>query len=311
MVVDRLYWKRCRRGRQAFSTEQPSRATTNAEVRRGEASCRDWVLAYAASLLLLPSAPFFHLCGSAFAFCLPLPDRVESPELAQEHSVAEEKPNVIYDATPVWARMVAWTLLGIGGIVLAPIALIRGDHWLFYFAVPLIAMGLMLLAMRLRIAAVPSASVLRVTNSFLGLRVRQRQYLSSQITALDLHRVAGDERERDSDTWYLRLHVARRGYVVGKYDTRVSALLARRDIEEALDTLPLAPADGVEAVAVAEPSEERRQDAARDHYKTGITLFRAGDKEGARAAFEKARAFAREPLLRRMIQQRLEELERH
>ena len=225
--------------------------------------------------------------------------------------MTEEKSNIIYDATPVWARMVAWALLGIGGIVLTPVALIRGDRWLLYFAVPLIVMGFVLIAIRLRIAAVPSASVLRVTNSFLGLRLRQRQYPRSEITAIDLHRVAGDERERDSDTWYLRLHVARRGYLVGKYDTRVSALLARRDIEEALHTLPLAPVDEVEAVAAQKPSEERRQDAARDHYKTGITLFRAGDKDGAQAAFEKALAFAREPLLRRMIEQRLEELERH
>jgi len=224
--------------------------------------------------------------------------------------VAEEKSNVIYDAAPLWAKMVAWVLLGIGGIVLAPIALIRGDTWLLYLCVPLAVVGLVLLAIRLRIAAVPSASVLRITDSFLGLRVRHRQYVRSQITALDLHRVAGDDRERDSDTWYLRLHVGRRSYTVGKYDGRMSALLARRDIEEALHTLPLAPVDEVEVVAAPKPREERRRDVARDHYKTGITLFRAGDKDGARAAFEKALAFAREPLLRRMIEQRLDELDR-
>ena len=224
--------------------------------------------------------------------------------------MAEERTTVIYDAAPVWATMTASILLGIGGIILVPIALIRGDHWLLYIGVPLVVIGLVPLAIRLRIAAVPSASVLRVTNSFLGLRLRQRQFLRSEVTALDLHRVAGDARERDSDTWYLRLHVGYRAYTVGKHDSRMSALLARREIEEALDTLPLAPPDESAPTVVVEPREERRRDAARDHYKTGITLFRAGDKDGARAAFDKALTFAHEPLLRRMIEQRLEELDR-
>lgn len=223
--------------------------------------------------------------------------------------MAEENMTVVYNAPPIWAKMTAWVLLGIGGIVLLPIMLIRGDDWLLLFIIPLILIGLVLLSIRLRIALVSPASVVRVTNSLLGLRVRQRQYLRPDVAGLDLDRVAGDERERDSDTWYLRLRLRKRGYTIGRYDSRMSALLARRDVDKALQSLPLAPAEARE-VAAAEPHDERRRDTARDHYKTGITLFSAGDRDGARAAFQKALAFAQEPLLRRMIEQRLEELER-
>ena len=223
--------------------------------------------------------------------------------------MAEENVTVIYNAPPIWAKMTAWALLGIGGIVLLPIALIRGDHWLLAFAVPLTLVGLLLLSIRLHIALLSPASVVRVTNFLLGLRMRQRQYLRSEVTSLDLDRVAGDERERASDTWYVRLRLRNRGYTIGRYDSRISALLARRDVNEALQTLPPPPVEA-EAVVAAQPRDARRRDIARDHYKTGITLFSAGDRDGARAAFRQALPFAQEPLLRRMIEQRLEELER-
>jgi hypothetical protein len=158
--------------------------------------------------------------------------------------VAEENVTVIYNATPIGAKMAAWVLLGIGGIVLLPIALIRDDHWLLVFAVPLILLGLLFLATRQRIALVSPTSVVRVTSYLLGLRVRQRQHPRSDITAIDLHRVAGDEQERASDTWYLRLRLRNRGYTIGRYNTRMSALLARRDLDEALQSLPPAPAEG-------------------------------------------------------------------
>jgi tetratricopeptide (TPR) repeat protein len=196
------------------------------------------------------------------------------------------------------ALMAARVLLGIGGLVLGPIALIRRDYWLLYFAAPLILTGLVLVATGLRIAAIPAASVVCITHSFLGLRVRERRFDRSDVTALDLYRVAGSERERDSDTWYVRMCVGRRGYTIGKYDTRMDALMARRDIDEALGALPVAP------------REEQKGGAARDHYQQGMALLRSGDVEGAKSAFEQALAFAGEPLLRRMITQRLEELSR-
>jgi tetratricopeptide (TPR) repeat protein len=207
--------------------------------------------------------------------------------------------------------MVGWVLLGVGGIVLLPIAAIRGDEWLLVFAIPLVLAGLALFALRLHVALISPAAVLRITNSVLGLRVRQRQYSRSEITGLDLQRVAGDDRERASDTWYLRLCLEDRTYTIGKYDSRTSALLARRDMDEYLQALAPAPVrDEIPATDGAEPRRSSRHDAAQDYYRTGLALFSAGDKEGARPEFEKALALAQEPLLRRMIEQRLEELDR-
>lgn len=229
--------------------------------------------------------------------------------MLQGHPSAEESTNVIYDATPVGAQMAAWLLAGIGGIVLFPIALLRGDYWLLFLASPLLVSGLLLFALRLRIVAAPSAAALHVTISFLGLQLLEHWHARSEITALDVHRVAGDYRERASDTWYLRMRIGRRAYTLGKHDSRMDALLARRDIEQTLETLPLAIVSDAAPRADPEQSEDDRQAAARDHYKTGITLFRAGDREGARYAFEKALTMAEQPLLRRMIEQRLKELE--
>ena len=57
---------------------------------------------------------------------------------------------------------------------------------------------------------------------------------SSDVAGLDIQRVAGAERERPSDTWYLKLQLRTRTHTVGRYDSQISALLARRELGRAL-----------------------------------------------------------------------------
>ena len=35
---------------------------------------------------------------------------------------------VVYDEPPIWAKLVGWLLLGTGGLVLAPVALVNGGN---------------------------------------------------------------------------------------------------------------------------------------------------------------------------------------
>jgi hypothetical protein len=222
--------------------------------------------------------------------------------------VAEEK-DIIYDGPPVWAKLTGAVLLGVGGIVLLPIAALRGDWWLLVFAVPLLVVGLLLLALRLCVAVERQAGVVLVTQSFVGLRLREHRYRPSEISALEIARVAGDEAERASDTWYVKMWAGRRGYTVGRYDTRVRALLARRDLDELLQGLRQGSDEEAE-IPATETRPAHRLGAAQKHYKTGIALFSAGDRDGAREEFGRALAMASEPLMRRMIEQRLKELDR-
>jgi len=147
--------------------------------------------------------------------------------------------------------MVTWLLLGIGGLVLTPIALANRAWWLLVPAVPLLLAGLLLLQAHLRIVVEHRTTVVGVTNSLLGLKLRKRQYPLSDVVGLDLQRVAGDERERASDTWYLRLqlHTTVRTllgrvvphvkiYTLGKYDTRLRALEARHKLDKVLQGRP-------------------------------------------------------------------------
>ena len=166
--------------------------------------------------------------------------------------MSDRGAGVLYDDTPVRARMVAWLLLGIGGIVLAPIGLLSRAWWLFVLAVPSLLAGLLLLQTHLRIAVERPTGLICVTHYLFGLKLRERRYPPSDVVGLNLHRVAGDEAERPSDTWYLRLqlHTAARTfgtvnhrtrtYLVGKYDSRLRALKARRRLGELLRTGPQA-----------------------------------------------------------------------
>ena len=146
--------------------------------------------------------------------------------------------SVLYDGPPIRTRMVAWLLLGIGGIVLVPIGLINRAWWLFVPAVPLLLAGLVLHQAHLRVAVEPGTGEVCVTNRLLGLKIRQRRYASSEVGGLDLRRVAGDERERPSDTWYLYLQLGTRVHTIGKYDSRASALRARLEVREILQANP-------------------------------------------------------------------------
>jgi hypothetical protein len=166
--------------------------------------------------------------------------------------MSDRGAGVLYDDTPVRARMVAWLLLGIGGIVLAPIGLLNRAWWLLVLAVPLLLAGLLLLQMRLRIGVEHPPGLICATHYLFGLKLRERRYPPSDVVSLNLHRVAGDEDERSSDTWYLRLqlHAAvrtfgtvkhhTRTYLVGKYDSRLRALKARRRLGEVLQIGPQA-----------------------------------------------------------------------
>jgi hypothetical protein len=163
--------------------------------------------------------------------------------------MTDESISVLYDDTPIRTRMVAWLLLGIGGLVLVPVGLINHAPWLFVLAAPLLLAGLVLLQIHLCIAAEHHTAVVRVTNSLLGLKLREHRYRPSDVVGLDIQRVAGDERERPSDTWYLRLQLyapvrtfgkakpRTRTYLIGKYDSRLRALKARRRARDALQAL--------------------------------------------------------------------------
>jgi uncharacterized protein (DUF58 family) len=153
----------------------------------------------------------------------------------------DEDARVIYDGPPMRVRMAAWLLLGIGGIVMAPIGLISRAWWLVVLAAPLLLAGLVLSQVRLRIVVEHSTGAVRVTSSLPGLRLRERRHPPSDVVGLDIYRVAGAERERPSDTWYLKLQLRTRTHTVGRYDSQVSALLARRELGRALQARAQAP----------------------------------------------------------------------
>ena len=140
----------------------------------------------------------------------------------------DKDTSVIYDGIPIRSRMAMGLLLGIGGLVFVPIGLINRAWWLLVLAVPLLLAGLVLSQMRVRIVADRQTGTVCVVNLVAGLKVRERRYPPLDVFGLDLRRVAGDERERASDTYYLALRVGLKTYTVGKYDSRAHALEARQ-----------------------------------------------------------------------------------
>jgi hypothetical protein len=215
--------------------------------------------------------------------------------------------------------MVAWVLLGVGGLVMVPIGLANRAWWLLVLAIlPLLAGAVLLLARR-RIFVARSPDVVRVVDLLGGLRLRRREYPIANVVGLDVYRVAGAERERPSDTWYVRLQIhttARvfgrirprlKNYLLRRYDDRLEALQARDQVARALGgRARVSAAARTEAASVKPP--DLRPQGAEGYYQQGMARVRAGDAAGARRAFQQALALAEGPLLRRMIEQRLEEL---
>jgi hypothetical protein len=139
----------------------------------------------------------------------------------------ERQHDHLYDETPAWARAVGWLLMGIGGFVLAPIALFSRAWWLLAAAAPFALAGLLLLQLHLRIEPDRLSGGLVCTNSFLGLRLRRQRYDQGEIEGFDLQKVGSDERQRPSDTWYLRLLLRQRTHIIGAYETHEEALKAQ------------------------------------------------------------------------------------
>ena len=222
--------------------------------------------------------------------------------------MAQRDVTIVYDDTPIWFRMAGWLLVGIGGLVLTPLALISRAGWLWVVAAPVIAAGLVLFQTRLHIALEHRTAQLVVTDRVLGLTLRRRRHVRSEVMSVDLERVAGDTQERDSDTWYLRLRLHTRTYMVGRYRDRFGALEARRRLREVLRAGPQ-PETAAEMLADARETMHSRPDEAAGRYRMGLALLRSGDMAGARRAFEEARSLAEQPLLRRMSEQRLHELD--
>lgn len=154
--------------------------------------------------------------------------------------------NVLYSDTPVRVRMVAHVLLGAGGLVLGPIGLLSGTRWLLALAVLTLLVGVMLRQLHLRVEVEVDTGMITVTRSMLGLRLCRRRYSLSDGVGLELRRVAAVERERPSDTWYLKLELnlprtadrvrpRTRVYTIGKYGDRLTALKAQHSVRETLD----------------------------------------------------------------------------
>ena len=153
----------------------------------------------------------------------------------------------LYDDTPIPAKMAAWLLLGIGGLVLLPIAVVTDACWLLILAIPLLVAGLVLLQVSLRIVIEHQTGEICTTDFLFGLKLRERHYSLEDVAGLDLYRLAGNERERPSDTWYLRLRLdttvrtfgkvrpGTRTYIIGRYESQLRALKAQRQLREVLE----------------------------------------------------------------------------
>jgi hypothetical protein len=88
-----------------------------------------------------------------------------------------EKPgSVLYNETAIWAKIVAWLAVGIGGLVCVPIGLYGLTWWLLVLAVPLLLLGLVLLQTRLHMAVERETGDVVVTNRLLGLKIHTRRY---------------------------------------------------------------------------------------------------------------------------------------
>jgi Flp pilus assembly protein TadD len=105
-----------------------------------------------------------------------------------------------------------------------------------------------------------------------------------------------------------RIRPRLKNYLLGRYDERLEALQARDQVAQALGSRARVPAAARTTQAASVKRPDARPQSAEGYYQQGLTRVRAGDAAGARRAFQQAQALAEGPLLRRMIEQRLEEL---
>ncbi|MCJ7738772.1 MAG: tetratricopeptide repeat protein [Anaerolineae bacterium] len=217
--------------------------------------------------------------------------------------------NVLYEGIPVQVNLISWLLLGVGGAVLAPIALLSDAGWLLILAVPLLICGLVLRQVHLQVIVESYTGVIRSTLKWLGIQLWTRRHQHAGIETLEIRRVGGDRRERDSDTWYIRLKMQGASYILGRYDTRPEALEARHQLSDIIQS-QARPLDAVEVRARAAARMRQEPEGAQSHYQMGLAYLTSGNREGARLAFLQALELAENPLLRRMCEQRLSELDR-
>ena len=223
----------------------------------------------------------------------------------------DEREVVLYDDVPIGARWAGWLLLGIGGLVLTPAALVARYGWLLVVATPFLGCGVCLLQTRMRIAVDRRTLLVRVRYQLLRIGLSERRFTPSDLVGVEIPRVAGDELERDSDTWYIRLVFHSRAYTVGRYGEHLDALQARRDLVNQLSLLQATSFGSEEAQRRVEGQLHQAPDSPQSHYQLGLALMRTGDRAGARRAFQEALALSADrPVLARMVQQRIDELER-
>lgn|GEM_PF-2235070 len=217
--------------------------------------------------------------------------------------------NVLYEGIPIQVNLISWLLLGVGGVVLAPIALLSDTDWLLILAVPLLVCGLVLRLIHHQVAVEAYSGVIQFTLNWLGIQLRARRHQRADIETLAITRVGGDWRERDSDTWYIHLKMPGARYILGRYGTRLEALEARCQLSDIIQS-HAQPPDAAEIRARAAARIQEQPVSAQSHYQMGLADLTSGNREGARSAFLQALELAENPLLRRMCEQRLSELDR-
>jgi len=215
--------------------------------------------------------------------------------------------NMLYDGIPVQADLISWLLLGIGGAVLIPIALANRARWLLVLATPLILAGVALRRTRLVLTVEPHTGIIKADVAWLGIHLLARRHPHTEIQKLEIKRVGGNSRERDSDTWYLHLRLQTATYILGKYDMQVEALQAKHHLDKLIQA-QATPPDSRETRARAEAVVQEERESAQTHYRMGLAHLASGNKEGGRRAFQRALELADNPMLRRMCEQRLNEL---
>jgi hypothetical protein len=172
-------------------------------------------------------------------------------------------------------------------------------------AIPLLLTGFIVRQIRLYLTIEQHTGNIRVQRTWFGIQTKARRHQSTDVLALELKRVGGDRSQRDSDTWYLNLKLSTTSYLLGRYPTRAEALETKQRLSSIIQkrTSPLdAPVQsthtGVKSVS------------ALNRYRAGLAHLSNSQEEDARRSFQEAMELTDNPLLRRMCEQRIEQLRR-